>query len=246
MILTAYWKLFRFGCNRHNRRYCPNYGENRTFVKLGLSHISRTDRIGLRALLEHASMDGVPLTSSNVAFTIVPRINATGRIGSPDRAVHLLISEDPDEAQELAADICDNNEFRRQIETEILENALELIKKEPQRMYDRVMVVEGEGWHHGVIGIVASRLTDTFGKPCIVISFQNGEARGSGEGALRDFLFLTRYVLVLNILPNSWRSSHGSGAKYESGKYSGFPQSNQRLCGCFTGRNAGSNFEFRL
>ena len=159
----------------------PITGENRTFVKLGLQQISHTDRIGLRALLEHASMDGKQLTSTNVAFTVVPRINATGRIGSPDRAVHLLICEDSEEAQELAADICDNNEFRRQIESEILEKALELLKNEPQRMYDRVMVVEGEGWHHGVIGIVASRLTDKFGKPCIVISYENGEAKGSGR-----------------------------------------------------------------
>lgn len=159
----------------------PITGENRAFVKLGLKQISRTDRVGLRALVEHASMDGKQLTSSSVAFTIVPRINATGRIGSPDRAVHLLICDDPEEAQELAADICDNNEFRRQIESEILEKALELLKKEPERLYDRVMVVEGEGWHHGVIGIVASRLTDTFGKPCIVISYENGEAKGSGR-----------------------------------------------------------------
>ncbi|HEX3038316.1 MAG TPA: single-stranded-DNA-specific exonuclease RecJ [Oscillospiraceae bacterium] len=159
----------------------PITGENRTFVKLGLKQISRTDRVGLRALLEQSSMAGRQLTSTNVAFTVVPRINATGRIGSPDRAVHLLICEDQEEAQELATDICDNNEFRRQIENEILEKALELLKKEPQRMYDRVMVVEGEGWHHGVIGIVASRLTDKFGKPCIVISYENGEAKGSGR-----------------------------------------------------------------
>lgn len=159
----------------------PITGENRTFVKYGLKQISRTDRVGLRALLEHASMEGKPLTSTNVAFTVVPRINATGRIGSPDRAVHLLICEDSEEAQELATDICDNNEFRRQIENEIFEKVIERLKQEPERLYDRVLVVEGEGWHPGVIGIVASRLTEKFGKPCIVISYENDEAKGSGR-----------------------------------------------------------------
>ena len=93
-----------------------------------------------------------------VALRIVPRINATGRIGSSDRAVHLLTCEDMELAGELAVEICDNNDYRRQIENEMVEKALELLTREPDRLYDRVLVVEGEDWHHGVIiGIVASR-----------------------------------------------------------------------------------------
>ena len=167
----------------------PLLDVNRTFIKLGLRQLSRTDRVGLKALIEHACMEGKQLSSTSVAFAIVPRINATGRIGSPDRAVHLLISEDTEEAQELASDICDNNEFRRQIENEILEKSLELLKKEPERLNERVLVVEGEGWHHGVIGIVASRLTDKFGKPSVVISYENGEAKGSGRSVEGFSLF---------------------------------------------------------
>ena len=159
----------------------PLNGENRTLVREGLRLLSRSDRVGVRALLEHAGMAGKKLSAVSVAFTVVPRINATGRIGSPDRAVRLLVSEDPQEADGLAADICDDNEFRRQIEAEILEKALQLLQSEPSRLYDRVLVVSGENWHHGVIGIVAARLTERFGKPCMVISSTGEEARGSGR-----------------------------------------------------------------
>lgn len=159
----------------------PLTGENRSFVKAGLKLLSRTDRIGLKALIEQAGMEGRSLTAGNVAFTLVPRINATGRIGSPDRAVRLLVSEFPEEAGELSTDICDDNDYRRQIENEIYEKALEQLKENPKRLFDRILVIEGENWHHGVIGIVSSRITDLFGKPSIIISYSGGEAKGSGR-----------------------------------------------------------------
>ncbi len=167
----------------------PLTGENRGFVKAGLKLISRTDRVGLQTLIEQAGMEGRSLTATNVAFTLVPRINATGRIGSPDRAVRLLISEFPEEAGELASDICDDNDYRRQIENEIFEKALEQLNKDPQRLFDRVLVIAGENWHHGVIGIVSSRITDLFGKPSIIISFSGGEAKGSGRSVEGFSLF---------------------------------------------------------
>ena len=92
-------------------------------------------------LLENASLDNRELTAANVAFGIVPRINATGRIASPDRAVRLLLSEDPEEAAGLAGDVCDCNDYRRQIESDIFERVLEELEKDPQRLYDRVLVV---------------------------------------------------------------------------------------------------------
>lgn len=159
----------------------PLIGENRSLVKAGLKLLSRTDRVGLHALIEQAGMDGRRLTAGNVAFSIVPRINATGRIGSPDRAVRLLVSEFPDEAGELASDICDDNDYRRQIESEMYEKALEQLKNEPERLNDRVLVIAGENWHHGVIGIVSSRITDLFGKPSIIIAYTDDEAKGSGR-----------------------------------------------------------------
>ncbi len=167
----------------------PLTGENRIFVRKGLELLSRSDRVGIRALLEHCAMDHRPLSASTVAFTIVPRINATGRIASSERAVNLLICEDMELANDLALEICGNNDYRREIENEIVTKALELLEREPERLYEPVLVVEGEDWHHGVIGIVASRLTERFGKPCIVVSFSGEEAKASGRSVEGFSLF---------------------------------------------------------
>lgn len=167
----------------------PLTGENRVFVRRGLELISSSDRVGLRALLEQCSLEGKPLSAGTVAFTIVPRINATGRIGSSDRAVYLLTCEDMELANNLAAEICGNNDHRRQIEQGIVTKALELLEREPERLYEQVLVVEGEDWHHGVIGIVASRLTERFGKPCIVVSYSGDEAKASGRSVEGFSLF---------------------------------------------------------
>lgn len=159
----------------------PLTGENRTLVKSGLRLLQEPEREGLRALIAQSSMEGRTMNAINVAFTLVPRINATGRMGSPSRAVHLLTSEDPEEAQTLAADICEDNDRRRQTETQIMEKVIEQLRREPERLYDRVLVVDGEGWHHGVIGIVAARLVERFGKPCMVLSVSPEETKGSGR-----------------------------------------------------------------
>ena len=167
----------------------PLTGENRRLVKAGLALMRRTDRVGLRALMEQAGLDGTKLTSESVAYGIVPRINATGRIGSPDRAVRLLVSESPEEAGELVAEICGDNDCRRQIESEVLKEALEKLEREPKLLLDRVLVVSGENWHHGVIGIVSARLTERFGKPSVVISVTGNEAKGSGRSVEGFSLF---------------------------------------------------------
>ncbi|WP_326522299.1 single-stranded-DNA-specific exonuclease RecJ [Faecalispora sporosphaeroides] len=167
----------------------PLTGENRLLVREGLKLLSRTDRLGVRELIERSGMAGRRLTAGNVAFSIVPRINATGRIGSPGRAVRLLVSEDPDEARELAEEICDDNDCRRQIESELFQSALKDLSEHPERLYDRVLVVAGREWHHGVIGIVAARLVDHFGKPCMVISYSGEQAKGSGRSVEGFSLF---------------------------------------------------------
>ena len=162
----------------------PLTGENRTLVAAGLNYLPRTDRPGLRALIEQAGLEDRELSADRVAYGLVPRINAAGRMESPDQAVRLLISESPDEAGFLAGKICEDNEYRRKIEAEILEKVEERLAAEPSLLCDRVLVVEGDGWHHGVIGIVAARVVERFGKPCVVISRSGGEARGSGRSSL--------------------------------------------------------------
>ena len=158
----------------------PLTGENRTLIRAGLERLSQSDRLGVQALLENAGVAGKALTSTNVAFTLVPRINATGRMGAPERAVRLLISGYEEEAEVLSEEICADNEERRRVEAEIAEAAFADIEAKGY-MKDRVVVVDGENWHHGVIGIVASRVTERCGKPCMIISRGETEAKGSGR-----------------------------------------------------------------
>ena len=158
----------------------PLTGENRALVQAGLRLLQEPEREGIRSLLAQAGMEGKRLNATSVAFTLVPRINATGRMGSPTRAVRLLTSEEPEEAASLAADICEDNDRRRQTEAEILEKVREQLTREPNGF------VIGCWWWTEKAGItryriVAARLVDRFGKPCIVLSTENGEARGSGR-----------------------------------------------------------------
>lgn len=178
----------------------PLTGENRVFVKAGLRGLLHSDRAGLRALLEVAGMQGRKVTAGSVSFGLVPRINAAGRLGSCDSAVRLLLSDYEEEAADFAVHINEENRNRQEIEADILRQVEELFAREPQRRYDRVLVIEGEGWHHGVIGIVASRVVERYGKPCIMIGTQGGEARGSGRSipgfSLYDAIFQSREYLL--------------------------------------------------
>lgn len=160
----------------------PLTGENRTIAKLGIARIEKGERAGVYALMREASVAERKLNTSLVAFTIVPRINAAGRIASANEAEKLLLCEDPDEAIELARDLCAVNTIRKDIESEIYEKACAQLAARPEFFYDSVLVLSGEGWHPGVLGIVASRITERFGKPSIIISIsESGYAKGSGR-----------------------------------------------------------------
>lgn len=167
----------------------PVLGENRAIVKAGLNILSRGGRAGVDALLEQSGMEGKAATATSLAFTVIPRINATGRMGAPERAVRLLTCDSQEEAQPLSAEICEDNERRREVEAEIVKEAMERIESEGSLLYSRVIVVDGKGWHHGVIGIVASRITERFGKPCVVISVDGNMAKGSGRSVEGFSLF---------------------------------------------------------
>lgn len=158
----------------------PIVGENRIIVREGLRNMLHSDRIGVSALLDRCSSSR-NLSATGLAFTVIPRLNATGRMGSPERAVRLLCCDYENEANALADEICGDNERRRQVEAEISAVAMNTIENDPSLLYSRVIVVCGENWHHGVVGIVAARITEKFGKPCFVVS-QDGEmAKGSGR-----------------------------------------------------------------
>lgn len=167
----------------------PMLGENRAIVKAGLRSIARGGRVGLDALMELCSAAGRSATAGSLAFTAIPRINATGRMGSPERAVRLLTCESEEEAQGLAEEICADNDERRKVEAEITAQAVGLIEQNPLLRFARVIVVCGRDWHHGVIGIVASRITERYGKPCFVVSEDGENAKGSGRSVGEFSLF---------------------------------------------------------
>lgn len=166
----------------------PLVGENRLIVRAGLRQMGRGARPGIAAMLE-LCFSGRELTAGNLAFTLIPRLNATGRMGSPDRAVRLLCCEELEEAANLAEEICNDNEERRRVEAAIAAEAMEMVEKDPSLRYSRIIVVCGEGWHHGVIGIVAARITERYGKPCFVISQDGENAKGSGRSVEGFSLF---------------------------------------------------------
>ncbi len=166
----------------------PLRGENRLIVIRGLKGINEQYRPGIAALLGTESLNR-PITSWDLAFTAIPRLNATGRMGSPDRAVKLLTCVDDDEIRLLSEEIIEDNETRKAVEAEISKEVMERIESDPMLLYSRVIVVSGQGWHHGVIGIVAARVTEKYGKPCFVISEDGEEARGSGRSVEGFSLF---------------------------------------------------------
>jgi len=159
----------------------PLVKENREFVRRGVEMLADSDRTGIQALMEAAGLSERKINSTSIAFGICPRINAAGRMGSADRAIRLLLSEDYDEAVMLAQEINDENTARQQTEQEILTQADEQIRSNPGWKYQNVLVVAGEGWHDGVVGIVASRLVEKYGKPTLVITVDGEDAKGSGR-----------------------------------------------------------------
>lgn len=159
----------------------PLKGENRSLVAFGIKNIDSARRPGIKHLLDVSGISGKEITSTNVAFSIVPRINASGRINSADTAVKLLISEHDDEADSLANNLNSLNMTRKKIESQILVQVEEFLEKNPSRIFNRIIVAEGEGFHPGVIGIVASRVVEKYSKPCIIISKNGNVARGSGR-----------------------------------------------------------------
>ena len=161
----------------------PLLGENRVIAKLGLDLLSRgPHKVGLRALLEVAGLAGRTIDSHQVAFILAPRVNAAGRMSTPDVAMRLLLAVDEamaEEARALARQLDEENQRRQLEEQEILAEARRLAETDPDVGAHSVLVVAGEGWHRGVIGVVASKLVDAFHKPAVVLSIAEGLGHGS-------------------------------------------------------------------
>lgn len=159
----------------------PLTGENRILVRQGIALIPETTNYGLRALLEETGLAGKKLTAEAIAFGIAPKLNSAARLGSAYQVTELLTTEDEERAEELARDLYEQNRRRQELEREIAEEVDKLYAERADVFNDRVIVIEGEGWHHGVIGIVCARVVEHTGKPCVLISRDGTEARGSAR-----------------------------------------------------------------
>ena len=157
-------------------------GENRTIVQNGLMYLKNTENFGLNLLMDKAKVDIPKINSTSVAFQIAPRINAAGRFGSAVTAVKALLADDEFDAEENVDILIDLNNQRKEAENKIMSEIDNYINNNPQILNERVLVISGKGWHHGVIGIVSSKILDRYGKPNVIISFdEDGVGRGSAR-----------------------------------------------------------------
>jgi len=162
----------------------PLRGENRVLAIYGLRVLNETKNVGLRAMIRAAGLDKKPITSGRVGFILAPRLNAAGRVGSAMRGVELLLATDEAEANPIARELEELNTHRQQLDREVLEQAREMVRAmDLERTFG--IVLAAEGWHPGVIGIVASRIVEEFGRPAILISLDGTEGKGSGRSISR-------------------------------------------------------------
>ncbi len=167
----------------------PLLDENRIIVDRGIKWLSKSMRPGIRAILEVSGSLNRPVNSSAIAFSIAPRMNAAGRLGTAATAVELLLTRDENKARKIALELDAENKERQATEQQIYSEALEIIANDPNFEKKKVIVLSKEGWHQGVIGIVASRISDMYYKPCILISYHNGIGKGSGRSIPEFNLF---------------------------------------------------------
>ncbi len=162
----------------------PITDENRSIVRFGFQMLKNADFPGLQALLSAAGVKPGRISTKDVAFSLVPRINAAGRIGDPMDAVNLLLCEDEELAVQLAGKLNSLNAARQQLEQQIMDDIALLTAKDPKITLERVIVVSGKDWHPGVIGICAAKLLERYGKPAFVLTVdsQTGAAHGSARG----------------------------------------------------------------
>ncbi len=162
----------------------PLLDENRLMVKWGLALMSETPRPGVTALLNAAAKGARrpgPVNTSSVGFIMAPRINAAGRIDSATKAVSLFLSDSEEETAAIAETLCAINRERQELENHIMVEAEAKIGSQCDLAKDKILVLADDAWHHGVIGIVASRITERYGMPSILISFDNDQGKGSGR-----------------------------------------------------------------
>jgi single-stranded-DNA-specific exonuclease len=188
----------------------PLVGENRVIAKHGLAGLMQPNNVGLRALLEVAGVAGRSVSCFDVGFRIGPRINAVGRMAGARTAVDLFDAPDLETAMRMAVEMDEQNSARQQIEAEILAQVLAILERDASLCASQVAVIAGEGWHRGVIGIVASKIVEHLHRPVIIISIEDGLGHGSGR-SISSFHLLDGLTSCGDLFERFGGHSHAAG-----------------------------------
>ncbi len=197
----------------------PLMDENRVIVDKGIAAIENTNNIGIKALLRASGIADRAKDTTSIAFSLAPRLNVAGRLENAKLSVELLTCTDEQKAQEIAEHLCDLNHKRQQIEQEIYLEALEMLKTQPVDQY--VYVLSGKNWHHGVIGIVASRLAEKLYRPVIMISCENGKGKASCR-SIEEFNLFDALTACEDTLTAFGGHSQAAGLSIEENKIDEF------------------------
>ncbi len=195
----------------------PLIGENRVFAKLGLEALRSAVNPGLKALLDVAQLGGRPLTSGEVAFRVAPRINAAGRMDVARDVVELFSVKDPERAREIASRLDQLNAERQEEERRIMESIQRRLDEDASLKDAFCLVIDGDGWHRGVIGITATRVVERYGRPALVISRDGEEAHGSGR-SIAPFHLLNALEACRDLFTRYGGHSHAVGFALEASR----------------------------
>lgn len=201
----------------------PLRDENRVLTKYGLATIQQTDKPGLKALMNAAGLKQKEIATGHVVFGLAPRINAAGRMGDATRVVRLLTTDDPDEASQLAEELNAENIRRRQQDSTAFEEAREVVENDAFLSEAKGIVLASDRWHPGIIGIVASRMVETFSRPVVMISIDGDAGRGSAR-TMGDFHLYNAIKDCSDLLIQFGGHHHAAGLSIRKENIAAFQQ----------------------
>ncbi len=208
----------------------PLKGENRTLVKHGLAVFKQSKKVGLQALMKVAGLTNQEITTRHIGYILGPRINASGRLGSPEDSLRLILAEREDEARNLAQKLNQGNRRRQRIENETLQEAIEQVESQINFKEHNIIVLGAPHWHQGVIGIVASRLVERYFRPAIIMSLEDDFGRGSGR-SIGNFHLLEAISRCKDLLEEYGGHRRACGLKIKKDNFSEFFQTINRVAG---------------
>lgn len=179
----------------------PILDENRTLVSKGLEYLNASQKVGVQALLKVSGFENKTINVVNIVFGLAPRINAAGRLGDATRAVRLLTSFNREESKILSMELEQENKNRQNIERETIDSAILQLNATHDLDTDKVLILSNTNWHHGVIGIVASKLKELYNRPVVMIAFQNSIGRGSAR-SIQGFDLYSAFTKCADLLEN--------------------------------------------